>query len=170
MASEAEEKWEGKVSAQVRCSSPDQVWPLLEDFFSLHKWIPSIDMCYGVEGLSGQPGCIRYCSITRSSTDGLEDAVTNWALEKLLATDPVNKSFSYEIVDCNPVGFKSLVATMKLTAMGDVKGEDVGCGMSWSFAVNPIEGWTEKALTEFYGSALRVMAERIEAALSSQGE
>ncbi|XP_056163727.1 lachrymatory-factor synthase-like [Syzygium oleosum] len=169
MASEAEEKWEGKVSALVRGSSPDQVWPLLEDFFSLHKWVPKIDTCYGVEGISGQPGCIRYCSVTRRSGDSLEDVVTNSALEKQLATDPANKSFSYEIVDCNTAGFESLVATMKLTAARDAEEED-GCGMSWSFVVNPIEGWTEKDLTEFYNSALRVKAERIEAALSSKGE
>ncbi|KAI6679533.1 hypothetical protein NL676_033414 [Syzygium grande] len=148
-----EEKWEGRVSALVRGSSPDQAWPLLEDFFSLHKWVPTIDMCYGIKGVSGQPGCIRYCSVTRRSADSLEDLVMNWAMEKLLATDPVNKSFSYEIVDCNTVGFKSLVATMKLTAARDAEEED-GCGMSWSFAVNPIEGWTVKDLKEFYNSAL----------------
>ncbi|KAK3439123.1 hypothetical protein EUGRSUZ_C03767 [Eucalyptus grandis] len=142
------------IQALVRGSGPDQLWPLLEDFFSLHKWVTTIDTCYGVEGVSGEPGCVRYCAGARSSADGSEDVFTDWALEKLLATDPVNKSFTYEIVDCNNVGFKSLAATMKLTA---------------SFTVNPIEGWTEKDLTEFYSAALRVMAERIEAALSSKG-
>ncbi|XP_039165857.1 lachrymatory-factor synthase-like [Eucalyptus grandis] len=168
MASEAKEKWGGKARALVRGSGPDQVWPLLEDFFSLHKWVPTIDTCCGVEGVSGEPGFVRYCSGTRSSADGSEDVFTNWALEKLLATDPVNKSFTYEIVDCNNVGFKSLAATMKLTAVRDAEEED-GCGMSWSFSVNPIEGWTEKDLTEFYSVALRIMAERIEAVLSSKG-
>ncbi|KAI6679537.1 hypothetical protein NL676_033418 [Syzygium grande] len=135
MGSEAEEKWEGKVGALVRGSSTYKAWPLLEDFFSLHK-----------------------------STNSLEDVVTNWALEKLLATDPFNKCFSYEIMDFNTAGFESLVATMKLTAARDAEEED-GCGMSWSSAVDLIEGWTKKDLTEFYNSALRVKAERIEAAL-----
>ncbi|XP_010051571.1 lachrymatory-factor synthase [Eucalyptus grandis] len=123
---------EGKAeSASVRetMNSPDQLWPLLEDFFSLHKWVTTIDTCYGVEGVSGEPGCVRYCAGARSSADGSEDVFTDWALEKLLATDPVNKSFTYEIVDCNNVGFKSLAATMKLTAVRDAEEED-GCGMS----------------------------------------
>lgn len=41
--------------------------------------------------------------------------------------------------------------------------------ITWSFVANPIEGWSEKGLTEFYGSALQGMAERIEAALSTLG-
>ncbi|KAF8036234.1 hypothetical protein BT93_C2062 [Corymbia citriodora subsp. variegata] len=152
MASEAEEKWEERI-----------------DFFSLHKSVPMIDTCHRVEGVSHQPGCIRNCSGRRSSADTLEDVFTDWALEKLLATDPVNKSFTCEIVDCNNVGFKSMAATMKLTAVRDAEEED-GCGMSSSFMVNPIEGWTEKDLTDFFNAALQVMAERIEAALSSKGE
>ncbi|XP_056166691.1 lachrymatory-factor synthase-like [Syzygium oleosum] len=147
MGSEAEEKWEGKVGALVRGSSTYKAWPLLEDFF-LHKWVPTIDTCYRVEGISGQPGCIRYCSVTRRSADSLEDVVTNWALEKLLATDPVNKCFSYEIVDFNTAGFESLVATMKLTAARDAEEED-GCVMSWSSAVNPIEGLLKEKILTF---------------------
>ncbi|XP_039165859.1 uncharacterized protein LOC108957172 [Eucalyptus grandis] len=91
--------------------------------------LPMIDVCYGVGGVSGQPGCIRYSAVMKISKDGSEETVTNWALEKLLAINPVNKSLSYEIVD----------------------------------------RWTEKGLTEFYGSALQRMAERMEAALSTQG-
>ncbi|KAL3747418.1 hypothetical protein ACJRO7_016237 [Eucalyptus globulus] len=145
MASEAKEKWGGKVRALARGSGPDQVWPLLEDFFSLYKWVPTIDTCYGVEGVSGEPGCVQYCSGTRSPADGFEDVFTEWALEKLLATDPINKSFTYEIVNCNNVGISQAIAAYlpTLTAERDAEEED-GCGMSRSFTVNPIEGWTER--------------------------
>ncbi|KAL3747409.1 hypothetical protein ACJRO7_016231 [Eucalyptus globulus] len=112
--------------------------------------LPMIDVCYGVGGVSGQPGCIRYSAVMKISKDGSEETVTNWALEKLLAINPVNKSFSYEIVD-----------------MKDAEKE--ATAITWSFVANPIEGWTEKGLTEFYGSALQRMAERMEAALSTQG-
>jgi len=47
--------------------------------------------------------------------------------------------------------------------------EKEATAITWSFVANPIEGWTEKGLTEFYGSALQRMAERMEAALSTQG-
>ncbi|KAF8036233.1 hypothetical protein BT93_C2061 [Corymbia citriodora subsp. variegata] len=167
MACEAEKKWEIKVSARVRDSSPNQIWPLLQDFFNLNEWLPMLDVCYGVEGMSGQPGCIRYSAVTKISTDGSEEVVTDWALEKLLAIDPVNKSFSYEIVDSNMLGFKSLVET---TEPAQVKDAEKGAtAVTWTSVANPIEGWTEKGLTEFYGSALQGMAERIEAALSTQG-
>ncbi|KAL3747429.1 hypothetical protein ACJRO7_016248 [Eucalyptus globulus] len=129
--------------------------------------LPMIDVCYGVGGVSGQPGCIRYSAVTKISKDSSEEAVTNWALEKLLAINPVNKSFSYEIVDSNMNGFKSLVATTELTQVKDAEKE--ATAITWSFVANPIEGWTEKGLTEFYGSALQRMAERMEAALSTQG-
>ncbi|KAL3747434.1 hypothetical protein ACJRO7_016253 [Eucalyptus globulus] len=165
MACEAE-KWEIKVSARLRGSSPDQIWPLLQDFFTLHEWLPMIDVCYGVEGVSDQPGCVRYSAVTKISKDGSEEAVTNWALEKLLAIDPINKSFSYEIMDSNMMGFKSLVATTELTHVKDAEKE--ATAITWSFVANPIGG-TEIGLTEFYGSALQRMAERMEAALSTQG-
>ncbi|KAF8036229.1 hypothetical protein BT93_C2058 [Corymbia citriodora subsp. variegata] len=155
MACEAEKKWEMKVSAPVRDSSPDQIWPLLQDFFNLHEWLPTIDVCYGVEGMSGQPGCVRYSAVTKISTDSSEEAVINWAL------------FSYEIVDSNMLGFKSLVATTELAQVKDA--EKGATAITWTSAANPIEGWTEKGLTEFYDSALQGMAERIEAALSTQG-
>ncbi|KAL3747415.1 hypothetical protein ACJRO7_016234 [Eucalyptus globulus] len=151
MACEAEKKWEIK----VRFFQPPRVA------------LPMIDVCYGVGGVSGQPGCIRYSAVTKISKDGSEEVVTNWALEKLLAINPVNKSFSYEIVDSNMNGFKSLVATTKLTQGKDAEKE--ATAITWSFVANPIEGWTEKGLTEFYGSALQRMAERMEAALSTQG-
>lgn len=62
---------------------------------------------YQVDGVSGQPGPVRYCKAGRDKT------TIKWAKEKLLVIDAIKRRMSYEIVD-NNMGFKSYVATMQV--------------------------------------------------------
>ncbi|CAN6541021.1 unnamed protein product [Malus baccata var. baccata] len=45
MAHEKQLKWEGEASAELKGPKAEQVWPLLEDFFGLHKWFPTLTTC-----------------------------------------------------------------------------------------------------------------------------
>ncbi|RZC50221.1 hypothetical protein C5167_018645 [Papaver somniferum] len=169
-----ESKWEGKVQAKLEGPKADQVWIILQDFFNLHKWFPSLTTCYGIEGISGQPGCIRYCagsSIPASSSINGRDGdvtITNWSTERLVDIDSVQRSITYEIVDCN-IGFKSYVSTMKVVPYNNGENdEDNGCLIEWSFVVDPIQGWELETLVSKFDSGLQRTASKIEATLNNK--
>ncbi|BFG18525.1 hypothetical protein CerSpe_047990 [Prunus speciosa] len=151
-----ESKWEGKASADLKGSSAEQVWPLLADFCSLHKWFPNIDTCYQVDGVPGQPGLIRYCA--RAPIDNDESTIM-WAKEKLLSLDPIQRCLSYEIIDSN-LGFKSYVAVMQVVPTDGGDGS-IGCKIEWSFVCDPIEGWGLNDFRSYLDSSLQLMAEKI---------
>ncbi|CAK9180934.1 unnamed protein product [Ilex paraguariensis] len=164
MAEEAKPKWEGKATAKLKGLAASQVWPLLEDFCSFNKWIPTIDTCYQVEGVNGQPGLFRYCAATiSSSSDGSEKSI-KWCHEKLLEIDPIQRCLSYEVLD-NNLGFKSSVSKMEvLPTDGD---EQHGCEIEWSFVADPVEGLTFEGLLAYFDSSLQGVAENMEKALLS---
>ncbi|GMQ06393.1 hypothetical protein CsSME_00051009 [Camellia sinensis var. sinensis] len=162
MATEVEKKWEGRVSAKLIGFKADQIWPFLEDFFNVHKWVSVVDTCYGVEGTSGEPGCIRYCASTSDTGSG--ETVTKWALEKLVDIDRVGQCLSYEFVDSN-IGFECYMATMKLLPIKSTEGE--GSEIVWSFVMNPVEGQTQEGLVSFYNTVLQGMAQRMKQALGA---
>ncbi|KAI3845154.1 hypothetical protein MKX03_019821 [Papaver bracteatum] len=169
----SESKWEGKVHAKVEGPKADQVWTILQDFFNLHKWFPTLSICYGIDGISGQPGCIRYCagsSIPAASSNNGRDGdvtITNWSTEKLVDIDSVQRSITYEIVDCN-IGFKSYVSTMKVVPCNGENDEDKGCLIEWSFVVDPIQGWELETLISKFDSGLQRMASKIEETLNNK--
>ncbi|XP_034700120.1 lachrymatory-factor synthase-like [Vitis riparia] len=152
-------KWEGKACAEVAGCKAEQVWPLLEDFFGLNKWFPTLTTCLPVEGVSGQPGCIRYCAGFKTHANS-GDVIMNWTKQKLLSIDPDELTFSYSIIDGN-VGFNSYVSTVKVLPTLE------GCSIEWRYEVEPVEGWTLGDLDSFIGSGLQVMAKRMEAALKA---
>ncbi|XP_015898434.3 lachrymatory-factor synthase [Ziziphus jujuba] len=153
-------KWEGRTTAEVVGFKAEQVWPLLEDFCGLHKWFPTLTTCLPVEGICGQPGCVRFCAGFNTPVNCDGDKVrVNWTKQKLLAIDRTKLTFTYSIVDGN-VGFNSYISTVKVIT----KGED-GCSLEWSYEVEPVEGWTLKDLDFFIGTGLQVMATRMEEAL-----
>lgn len=183
MAAQEQVKWEGKATAKLDGIRAEQVWPLLEDFCSVDKWLPTIDTCYQVEGINGQPGLVRYCasrppSSTFSPSDDSDDdadaddedqnsGMTKWCHEKLLAIDPVVRCLSYEVLD-NNLGFKSYVATIKLLpAKGDNDLDKCGCQIEWSFLADPVEGLTCDVLSSYLNLSLQGMAENMERALHS---
>ncbi|PON47415.1 Polyketide cyclase/dehydrase [Trema orientale] len=157
-------KWEGKLSAELKGPTAKQVWPLLEDFCNLHKWLPTIDTCYQVDDHQGpttgpRPGLIRYCAATTTSPSG--ESVVSWAKEKLIEIDPAQRSLSYEILD-NNVGFKKWVATFQVVPIG---GEGGACEIRWSFVGDPAEGWSYESLVSYYELALQSLAKKMEQAL-----
>ncbi|KAL6180209.1 hypothetical protein ACLB2K_046876 [Fragaria x ananassa] len=134
-------KWESQASAQLKGSKAHEVWPLLADFCNLDKWFPNLHTSYRVQGVSGQPGLVRYCEMKRDET-------TLWAKEKLLMIDPINQSITYEVGD-NNLGLKSYVATVPVVPINN----NNGCKIEWSYVCNPIEG---SSLEEFNPSSSTV--------------
>ncbi|KAE8687537.1 CDC27 family protein isoform 1 [Hibiscus syriacus] len=151
-------KWEGKAHAKLAGCAAEQVWPLLQDFFGLDKWFPTLTTCLPVEGVSGQPGCVRFCAGFKTPVDSSDKGAMNWTKQKLLSIDPNEMVFSYSIEEGN-VGFDSYVATVKVLP------EELGCAIEWKYEVKPVEGWRLEDLDFFIGSGLQVMARRMEAAL-----
>lgn len=152
----SETKWEGKASAELKGSSAEQVWPPLADFCSLHKCFPTVATCYQVDGFPGQPGLIRYCA---TAPIGNDEATIQWAKEKLLSIDPIQRRLSYEIIESN-LGFKSYVAVMQVVPSNGGDGS-IGCRIEWSFVCDPIEGWGLDDFLSYLDSSLQLIAEKI---------
>lgn len=150
-------KWEGKVSSTLTKANANQIWPFFIDFFNFHKWFPNLSTCYGLHGTNGEVGATRYCS--GSSLPNEDGASTSWSKERLVAVDHDKMSMSYDMVDCNIVGFKSYVSTIKVVH-GD--GHDEGCAVEWSFVVNPVEGLTYEHLVQKYQSGLDQTCKKME--------
>ncbi|KAL2318197.1 hypothetical protein Fmac_032073 [Flemingia macrophylla] len=129
-----QERWEGKVTAKLRNATKEEAWPLVKDFFNLHKRFPTLATCYGIHGSNGDPGCIRYCG--GSSIPSNASGSVSWSKERLLAVDDVDLIIKYDIVDGN-VGFKSYESTIKVLTHDDSS----GCMLEWSFAVDPVQGF-----------------------------
>ncbi|KAK2661282.1 hypothetical protein Ddye_007815 [Dipteronia dyeriana] len=166
MEEERQPKWEGKTSVEIASVKPEQAWPCIEDLCNLHKWFPSMDVCYQVEGEPGKPGLILYCASTTQtfSSDGTDDqesttttTTTEWAKEKLLMIDPIQRCLSYEVIDSN-IGFKSYVATSKVLPI--INGG--GCKIEWSFVADPVEGWSQEGLASYIDYCVQFMAKKME--------
>lgn len=164
MAEEAQAKlWEGKVCAKVRGPKAETIWSFLEDFCSVHKWLPGLDTCYKVEGVDGQPGLVRYCGNTITSP--LNQPITLWCHEKLIEIDENQRTLSYEIIE-NNMGMKMYKATIKVVPMegGD---DESGCEINWSFVAEPLKTLKFEDLVSYIESSLHGMAQKMERALQS---
>ena len=158
-------KWEGKACVELATPTAQEVWPLLEDFCNLHKWLPTIDTCYQVDGILGQPGMVRYvATTTTTSSNGNEEKMIKWAKEKLLMIDPIKRCLSYEVTD-NNIGMKSYVGKSTVSPIND-DGKN-GCKMEWSFVCDPIEGLRFEDFLSYIETALQSMAKKMEDALLS---
>ncbi|KAI3945269.1 hypothetical protein MKX01_035030 [Papaver californicum] len=161
-----EEKWEGKACANLKDNTAEEVWSFFEDFLSIHKWLPGVDACTLVEGVAGEPGCVRYCTGTSIPTDGSDESVTSWVKEKLLSIDPIQRCISYEVIEGN-VGFESYIATITVSSGSEDTQENGQSGsmIEWEYVVNPIPGWKSEDLGFYIDSTLHTMAERMQEAL-----
>ncbi|KAL8522114.1 hypothetical protein ACS0TY_012313 [Phlomoides rotata] len=158
-------KWEGKAATTLPLPTAEQVWPLLADFCGIHKWLPTLDTSYKVDGVDGQPGLVRYCaSGPPPPPDGGD---LQWCQEKLVEIDPINKWLSYEILD-NNLGFKSYRATLKVAPI-DGGDDPIGCQIEWSFVGDPIEGLGFADFCAYLDLNLQGMAKNIEKALELSG-
>ncbi|KAI4346651.1 hypothetical protein L6164_007530 [Bauhinia variegata] len=154
------EKWKGAAITELTGAKAEQIWPLLEDFFGLDMWFPTLSTCLPVEGVSGKPGCVRFCAGFRTPVDGSERQTVNWTKQKLIFIDPTHMTYSYSIIDGN-VGFYSYVSTVTVLPKED------GCEIQWLYEVEPVEGWKLEDLDYFISTGLNVMARRMEVALQA---
>ncbi|KDP34166.1 hypothetical protein JCGZ_07737 [Jatropha curcas] len=160
-------KWKGRVTAKLTKAKPDQIWPFFTDFFNLHKWLPTLPTCYGIHGINGEPGCIRYCSGSSiPSSTATDDMSISWSKERLVAVDHVDRSLRYEMLDSN-IGFKSYVSTVKIIPE---EANVSGCVIQWSFEVDHVEGWVLEDMVNKYEVALRLTAKRMEDRLQEETE
>ncbi|KAL3330361.1 hypothetical protein AABB24_034279 [Solanum stoloniferum] len=159
-----ESKWEGKSIVDLKHPKAEQVWPLLEDFFNFHNWLPNIDTCHQIN-CDNKDEIIRYCaSIAPPSSSDDGEAITKWCHEKLLTVDKIERCLSYEVLD-NNIGIKSYVSTLKVfSSDGD---DENGCQIEWSFVADPIDGLTLELFLGYVDSSLQGMAENMEKALKS---
>ncbi|XP_014509157.1 lachrymatory-factor synthase [Vigna radiata var. radiata] len=156
------EKWKGKAIAEVKGVKAEKVWPLLEDFFGLSKWYPT-PMCIPVEGISGIPGCVRFCGGFKTPVDDDAKKSMNWTKQKLLSIDPARWTFTYCIVDSN-VGFHSYLATWTVRPTAE------GCEVEWLYEVEPVQGWKLEYLESFVDKGLHAMAKNMEQGLKNMEE
>ncbi|KAK4280935.1 hypothetical protein QN277_012487 [Acacia crassicarpa] len=156
-------KWKGKAKTKVRGHRAEKVWPLIADFCGLSKWFPT-PTCIPVEGVSGQPGCVRYCAGFKAPVDNQNDKQrVNWTKQKLQSIDPTNMTLSYIITESN-VGFFSYVATWR------VRDCEEGGEVEWEYEVEPAQGWTLQMLDSFANSGIQVMGKRMEADLTAMDQ
>ncbi|XP_045789724.1 uncharacterized protein LOC123884627 isoform X2 [Trifolium pratense] len=156
---QTQEKWKGIAKTELLGCKTEQVWPLLEDFFGLDKWFPTLS-CIPLEGISGKPGCVRFCGGFKTPVDEHGKQTLNWTKEKLLSIDPIQRVFSYSIIDGN-VGLHNYVSTIKVLEKDD------GCLIEWLYEVEPVEGWKLEDLDLLIGSGLDEMGQRIQGALKT---
>lgn len=157
-----QQKWQGKASIELKGSSATKVWSLIQDFCNIHKWFP-VDTCSYVEGVPGEPGLIRYCSSTKtSSIDGQDVTTIKWAKETLTMIDPIKRCLSYELLD-NNMGFKYYVATWEILPInGDYDVDMAGCKIQWSFVSDPVEGWRFEDMMSYIEYCLQYLANKLE--------
>ncbi|XP_057799856.1 lachrymatory-factor synthase-like [Salvia miltiorrhiza] len=165
------QKWQAKVCTRLEKAEADQIWPFFLDFFGLHKWFPGLPACRGVHGANGEPGCIRYCSgfglkqAANADSESGPSSLVSWSKERLVAVDHAQKTFTYEIVDCN-IGFKSYVSTIKVVpGGGDGDGGGGGCAVEWWISLEPVEGCELEDLVVKYEVGLRLMVKKMEDAI-----
>ncbi|KAH7679381.1 Polyketide cyclase/dehydrase protein [Dioscorea alata] len=167
---ENKETWQGCVTAKVRRGTRNQVWSLIGDFLNLDKLHPMISICKLVEGVPGQPGCVRYCSdVPPTDDDVAGEAPSNlWVKERLLSIDPIGQSLSYEITE-NNMGFTRYMATLKVVGGGGGDdGDEDGCSLEWRFEADPVVGFSEEGLVSILQNGLNGMAAKVEDALHAR--
>ncbi|EPS67591.1 hypothetical protein M569_07185 [Genlisea aurea] len=147
----AKSMWEGKATAVLRRSTPEFAWSLIENFFDLHSWLPSIRTCSRLDGGDGG-ALVRHCS----SGEGGD---AKWCYEKLVGMDPIEMRLSYAALD-NNLGLRNYRSTMKVLDGGG----DGGCRIEWSFSSDPIEGMKCEDMVDYLDASLRGMADNMEKA------
>ncbi|ERN15120.1 hypothetical protein AMTRI_Chr05g57980 [Amborella trichopoda] len=149
--------WEATLRATVHNQPPHKVWQLLEDFFSIEKWLPTIDICKKIEGINGKPGCIRYCAAS-SNKVGENDIA--WATEKLVFIDSAERKMIYVVTDSN-VGLVGYEATVSVLPESH-ENEEKGSVIDWFFKVEPQTFMSYEGLVEYVKNSLEYMAKKME--------
>uniref|UniRef100_A0A2C9UBU2 Uncharacterized protein n=1 Tax=Manihot esculenta TaxID=3983 RepID=A0A2C9UBU2_MANES len=87
-------------------------------------------LLWPVKGISGQPGCVRYCSGFKTPVANINGEAMNWTKQKLLSISRTEMVFGYSIIDGN---------------------------IEWKYEVEPVNGWTLEHLDSFISSGLQVI-------------
>lgn len=163
---EQEQAWQGAVEAALPSTPAAAAWPHLASFCALHRYLSGVDVCERVAGEDGRPGCVRY--VASSSPGGAEDKESaTWAREELLELDDAARRLSYAVVGSN-MGFGRYVATMSVHA--ELEELASGCRLVWEFECEPVQGWSRDGLVAYLDTALKGMADRIQAAAAAANE
>ncbi|CAN6446274.1 unnamed protein product [Victoria cruziana] len=144
---EQEVRWGGKASAVVRGVTADRVWPLLAEFGSMDRWMPTVATCR-LMGVAGAPGCLRYCA----SAGG-----ERWAKEVLKSIDHVGRKMCYEMTESS-MGWRYYEAAMEVVDSA----EEGGCRIEWTFRMDPVHDRTEEGIADYIGYALGCISKRME--------
>ncbi|GJN35807.1 hypothetical protein PR202_gb24614 [Eleusine coracana subsp. coracana] len=76
-----QEQWQGAVETRLPSTPAAAAWPHIADFFALHRYLPTMDVCKPVDGSDEvRPGCVRYCAFFAPGTE----EVATWAREELV--------------------------------------------------------------------------------------
>ncbi|KAK1315063.1 Lachrymatory-factor synthase [Acorus calamus] len=135
-------------TATLTNTTADQAWSLMKNFTGLDKILPAVQTCYKVEGVDGEPSCIRYAAGKVPAPGGEE--LFLWAKERLIETNLVNQFFWYEMVESS-VGFRRYFRRLGAKEGGGGSGGGGGD-----------QGWTKEEFDGFLGGGLEAMARRIE--------
>ena len=122
--------------------SPDQVWALIGGFDSLPDWLPFIP-----ESLSSEGGRVR----------SLKDPDGNSIVERLMAFDEQQRSYSYSILT-SPFPVTGYLSTLR------VKADDQGSLVEWLGEFTPAGVSDADAVALFtgiYEGGLRALASRL---------
>ncbi|XP_057813903.2 lachrymatory-factor synthase-like [Cryptomeria japonica] len=123
-------------------------WKLSADFVNVQKYGAHLIACEHVEGEINAVGCVRLCR-------GPE----LWAKEKLVAIDPLNYSYTYQVIDCN-FGIEGYTSTFNVENAGDGDGE--GNVIEWRFDVGACKSCTKEEFVGFISSKLEQMIQGLD--------
>ncbi|KAJ6792621.1 lachrymatory-factor synthase [Iris pallida] len=155
-----EEKWEGVItSTKLPGVTPAQAWALLGDYYSLHKYFPSIVLsCSKVTELcDGKPGSFRYTTAILPGSPQL-----HWCKDRLVAMDAQGMSYTYEVIE-NSMGFGKMEVTLKVVpADGD------GCMVQWTYDGEPAAGWTHDKFAALLHTGAGEMSKLVGEALAEE--
>lgn len=87
----------------------DKVWNYLRDFDSLPKWHPAFSGDMIISGENNVVGVVRTLTIKDGPSFD----------EELLTMDNEARSFSYRVIDPNPLPLEEYVSTFKVISTGD---------------------------------------------------
>ncbi|GLJ29965.1 hypothetical protein SUGI_0592400 [Cryptomeria japonica] len=135
------------------------VWKIVSDFYESYKWFPGMKSCERVEGAPEKGvGSVRRC------VTSVQEGNDSFGVEKLIAVDDTNHSYSYRLTDTNMQGFDGYQATIKVC---EAK-EEGNCLLKWSFELNPAAGHSKEDTEGFLSSAVTAMTKNLEQLASSQ--
>ncbi|XP_047309811.1 lachrymatory-factor synthase-like [Impatiens glandulifera] len=156
---EEQKRWEGTTKSKINGVSKDRVWPFLADFFNWQTIFLAIESSVGVEGISGEIGCVRKVVLKPEASLGWEAKYSRWGFEKLVEIDHARKWMRYEVLD-NTFGWNNYEATITLLPL---QGNSEGSELVWSFSLDPVEdGRSLDTMIAAYKANLESVSARVE--------